>query len=170
MPSDVQFIRRALELAQLGSGLTFPNPRVGAVLVRGGKIIGEGFHLRAGTPHAEVHRRRRCKKARPSRRGRNALRHARALLDPRPHPAVHRTDPTRKNRTRRLRRDRSNPNHAGAAARLLKKQGVRVSMVARERSDRTELRFQLVHHEEAPVGRREDRTLARWPHHHAARR
>ncbi len=52
--SDTRFLRRALELARLGSGLTFPNPRVGAVLVRGGKIIGEGFHLRAGTPHAEV--------------------------------------------------------------------------------------------------------------------
>ena len=55
MPSDQHFMRRALELARLGSGLTFPNPRVGAVLVRGGKIIGEGFHLHAGTPHAEIH-------------------------------------------------------------------------------------------------------------------
>ena len=46
--SDERFLRRALDLAQLGSGLTFPNPRVGAVLVHGGKIIGEGFHLRVG--------------------------------------------------------------------------------------------------------------------------
>ena len=52
--ADRRFLRRALELAALGSGLTFPNPRVGAVLVRGGKIIGEGFHRRAGGPHAEV--------------------------------------------------------------------------------------------------------------------
>src|ERR1700722_15788538 len=55
MPSDARFLRRAMELARLGAGLTLPNPRVGAVLVRGGKIIGEGWHRRAGTPHAEVH-------------------------------------------------------------------------------------------------------------------
>ena len=47
-------MRRALELARLGVGLTLPNPRVGAVLVRRGKIIGAGYHRRAGSPHAEV--------------------------------------------------------------------------------------------------------------------
>src|SRR5260221_11471450 len=52
--ADRRYLRRALELAQLGSGLTLPNPRVGAVLVRGGRIIGEGYHQRAGAPHAEV--------------------------------------------------------------------------------------------------------------------
>jgi diaminohydroxyphosphoribosylaminopyrimidine deaminase/5-amino-6-(5-phosphoribosylamino)uracil reductase len=52
---DVRFLRRALELARLGIGLTLPNPRVGSVLVSGNKIIGEGYHRRAGTPHAEVH-------------------------------------------------------------------------------------------------------------------
>jgi diaminohydroxyphosphoribosylaminopyrimidine deaminase/5-amino-6-(5-phosphoribosylamino)uracil reductase len=45
---------RALELAARGLGRTFPNPPVGAVLVRGGRIIGEGFHHRAGAPHAEI--------------------------------------------------------------------------------------------------------------------
>src|ERR1700677_5046973 len=53
--ADRRYLSRALELARLGSGLTLPNPRVGAVLVRAGKIIGEGYHQRAGTPHAEVH-------------------------------------------------------------------------------------------------------------------
>ena len=61
--ADRRFLRRALELAAMGTGLTFPNPRVGAVLVRGGKIIGEGFHKRAGTPHAEVHAVRAAKRA-----------------------------------------------------------------------------------------------------------
>jgi len=46
---------RALELAKLGLYTTTPNPRVGCVLVRDGYIIGEGWHQRAGGPHAEVH-------------------------------------------------------------------------------------------------------------------
>jgi diaminohydroxyphosphoribosylaminopyrimidine deaminase/5-amino-6-(5-phosphoribosylamino)uracil reductase len=54
LTTDRRFLHRALELAKLGAGLTLPNPRVGAVLVRGGKIIGEGYHRRAGGPHAEV--------------------------------------------------------------------------------------------------------------------
>ncbi len=45
---------RALALAARGIGLTSPNPVVGAVLVREGEIVGEGAHLRAGAPHAEV--------------------------------------------------------------------------------------------------------------------
>ncbi|MCW5891912.1 MAG: bifunctional diaminohydroxyphosphoribosylaminopyrimidine deaminase/5-amino-6-(5-phosphoribosylamino)uracil reductase RibD [bacterium] len=45
---------RALELAARGVGRTFPNPPVGAVLVRGGRVLGEGFHARAGGPHAEI--------------------------------------------------------------------------------------------------------------------
>jgi diaminohydroxyphosphoribosylaminopyrimidine deaminase/5-amino-6-(5-phosphoribosylamino)uracil reductase len=51
---DTQFMRRALALARRGLGKTSPNPCVGAVLVRNGKIIGEGWHKRAGGPHAEV--------------------------------------------------------------------------------------------------------------------
>jgi diaminohydroxyphosphoribosylaminopyrimidine deaminase/5-amino-6-(5-phosphoribosylamino)uracil reductase len=51
---DERFMRRALALARRGLGKTSPNPSVGAVLVRGGKIIGEGWHKRAGGPHAEV--------------------------------------------------------------------------------------------------------------------
>jgi diaminohydroxyphosphoribosylaminopyrimidine deaminase/5-amino-6-(5-phosphoribosylamino)uracil reductase len=45
---------RALALAARGLGRTFPNPPVGAVFVRGGRIVGEGFHRRAGGPHAEI--------------------------------------------------------------------------------------------------------------------
>ncbi len=47
-------MRRALELARKGSGRVEPNPMVGAVVVRDGKIIGEGWHRRYGGPHAEV--------------------------------------------------------------------------------------------------------------------
>ena len=45
---------RALELAELGLYTTDPNPRVGCVLVRDGQVVGEGWHARAGEPHAEV--------------------------------------------------------------------------------------------------------------------
>ena len=52
--SDVQFMRPALRLARRGYGMTSPNPMVGAVLVKGGKIIGRGWHRGAGLPHAEI--------------------------------------------------------------------------------------------------------------------
>jgi diaminohydroxyphosphoribosylaminopyrimidine deaminase/5-amino-6-(5-phosphoribosylamino)uracil reductase len=48
------YLRRAIELAELGRGCTAPNPVVGCVLVRDGAIVGEGWHERAGGPHAEV--------------------------------------------------------------------------------------------------------------------
>ena len=51
---DAGFIRLAIGLARRGCGATSPNPMVGAVLVKGGKIIGLGWHRRAGEPHAEV--------------------------------------------------------------------------------------------------------------------
>ena len=49
-----QFMRHALRLARRGYGATSPNPMVGAVLMKGGKIIGRGWHRRAGLPHAEI--------------------------------------------------------------------------------------------------------------------
>jgi diaminohydroxyphosphoribosylaminopyrimidine deaminase/5-amino-6-(5-phosphoribosylamino)uracil reductase len=51
---DIKFMRRCLELASKAEGMTYPNPMVGSVVVHDGKIIGEGFHLKAGEPHAEV--------------------------------------------------------------------------------------------------------------------
>ena len=52
--ADRDFMRRALALAERGLFTATPNPRVGAVVVRGGEIVGEGFHARAGESHAEV--------------------------------------------------------------------------------------------------------------------
>ncbi len=52
---DMIFMRRCLELAGKAEGYTSPNPLVGSVIVHDGKIIGEGYHLEAGSPHAEVH-------------------------------------------------------------------------------------------------------------------
>lgn len=51
---DLTFMRRALELASRAHGLTSPNPLVGAVVVRHGAVIGEGYHREAGAPHAEI--------------------------------------------------------------------------------------------------------------------
>lgn len=53
-PDDRRYLRRALALARRGLGRTAPNPPVGCVLVRGATVVGEGFHRRAGLPHAEV--------------------------------------------------------------------------------------------------------------------
>ena len=50
---DKKYMKRAIELALRGSGFTNPNPLVGAVIVKNGKIIGEGFHRRYGALHAE---------------------------------------------------------------------------------------------------------------------
>lgn len=52
---DVHYMARALELARHGHYTTHPNPRVGCVIVRDGQIVGEGWHVRTGEPHAEVH-------------------------------------------------------------------------------------------------------------------
>lgn len=52
---DTAHMQRALELAWLGQFSTSPNPRVGCVIAHGGQIVGQGFHVQAGAPHAEVH-------------------------------------------------------------------------------------------------------------------
>ncbi|MBE6363177.1 MAG: bifunctional diaminohydroxyphosphoribosylaminopyrimidine deaminase/5-amino-6-(5-phosphoribosylamino)uracil reductase RibD [Lentisphaerae bacterium] len=54
MTTDREFMLEALALAQMGWGLTNPNPMVGAVIVKDGKIIGRGFHRKAGEAHAEI--------------------------------------------------------------------------------------------------------------------
>jgi diaminohydroxyphosphoribosylaminopyrimidine deaminase / 5-amino-6-(5-phosphoribosylamino)uracil reductase len=66
LKNDLKFLRLALQLAKRGYGTTSPNPMVGAVLVKGGKIIGRGWHRRAGLPHAEIEVLRAAQK-----RGRN---------------------------------------------------------------------------------------------------
>ncbi|MDB6128549.1 MAG: diaminohydroxyphosphoribosylaminopyrimidine deaminase [Verrucomicrobia bacterium] len=52
--ADLKWIDEALRLAAKGRGSTDPNPMVGAVIVRGGRVLGKGFHRRAGLPHAEI--------------------------------------------------------------------------------------------------------------------
>lgn len=50
-----EYMRLALQLAQLADGRTAPNPLVGAVIVSGDRVVGQGWHRKAGTSHAEVH-------------------------------------------------------------------------------------------------------------------
>jgi len=124
---DLRFLRRTLELAQLGAGLTLPNPRVGAVLVREGKIIGEGHHQRAGTAHAEVHAVADAKK-----RG-HRVEGATLYVSLEPCSTHGRTPPC----TGLILREKigrvvfaatdPNPKHAGAATRLLRAAGIPVS-------------------------------------------
>src|ERR1039457_1120585 len=52
---DAKYMKRALKLARKGVGKTSPNPAVGCVIVRDCIIVGEGWHKKAGTPHAEIH-------------------------------------------------------------------------------------------------------------------
>lgn len=52
---DKIYMQRALDLSLLAAGRTSPNPLVGCVIVKDGEIVGEGYHLQAGTPHAEIH-------------------------------------------------------------------------------------------------------------------
>lgn len=54
MTEDEKYIRRCIDLAYLGQGNVSPNPMVGCVIVKGGKIIGEGYHKKFGEAHAEI--------------------------------------------------------------------------------------------------------------------
>src|SRR5918995_4038744 len=51
---DLHYMRLALALAANGRGTASPNPMVGAVVVNHGRIVGKGYHLRPGLPHAEI--------------------------------------------------------------------------------------------------------------------
>ncbi|MDO4641796.1 MAG: bifunctional diaminohydroxyphosphoribosylaminopyrimidine deaminase/5-amino-6-(5-phosphoribosylamino)uracil reductase RibD [Neisseria sp.] len=53
--TDIRLMQTALNLARQGRFSTSPNPRVGCVIAQGEQIVGQGFHIRAGGPHAEVH-------------------------------------------------------------------------------------------------------------------
>ena len=67
--SDESFMHRAIGFARQGYGSTSPNPMVGAVLVKGGKVIGQGWHRRAGEQHAEIEALRDAQRRKNSPKG-----------------------------------------------------------------------------------------------------
>jgi diaminohydroxyphosphoribosylaminopyrimidine deaminase/5-amino-6-(5-phosphoribosylamino)uracil reductase len=123
---DAGYMRLALRLARRSAGRTAPNPMVGAVLVRGGRILGQGWHRRAGGPHAEI-------EALMDARDRgHAVAGATLYVTLEPCSTVGRTPPcTTALTAARLRRVvvatmDPNPRHAGRGYGMLRRRGLRV--------------------------------------------
>jgi diaminohydroxyphosphoribosylaminopyrimidine deaminase/5-amino-6-(5-phosphoribosylamino)uracil reductase len=118
---DEMYMARALKLAARGR-FTTPNPNVGCVIVKDGEIVGEGFHYRAGEPHAEVHALRMA-----GEKARDGVRHAGALQPSRAHAAVLRgADCRGVTRVVAAMQD-PNPQVAGRGLYRLQQEGVDVS-------------------------------------------
>ena len=134
---DTHFMRLALRLARRGYGRTSPNPMVGAVLVRNEKIIGRGWHRRAGEPHAEIEAIRDVERRGGSARGATLY----VTLEP---CSTHgRTPPcTEAIRAAGIRRvvaatTDANPKHAGQGFQILRRAGINVfTGVLAEEADR----------------------------------
>jgi diaminohydroxyphosphoribosylaminopyrimidine deaminase/5-amino-6-(5-phosphoribosylamino)uracil reductase len=125
-PEDIQWMRRALALARRAAGDTAPNPMVGAVLVRGGRLLGQGWHHRAGQPHAEIEAFQNA-----GMRG-NTVRGATLYVTLEPCCTTGRTPPCTdailRHRVKRVvvAAVDPNPRHAGRAFPLLEAAGIRV--------------------------------------------
>lgn len=128
LASDLPLMRRALALARRGLGRTTPNPCVGAVIARGGRVLGEGWHRAAGQPHAEIAALRDAR-----RRGHRDLRRATLYVTLEPCSTHGRTPPcTEAILAAGLRRVVVGavdpfPAHRGRGLRLLRRHGVRVA-------------------------------------------
>lgn len=125
--SDLKWMRLALELARRGEGLTRPNPPVGAVVVKNGRKIGQGWHKIAGGPHAEVF---------ALRQAGAAARGATLYVTLEPCSTFGRTPPCTDAILRAgiarvvVAVTDPNPRHAGRGLRLLRQAGVRVEVGA----------------------------------------
>src|SRR5436853_2529873 len=120
-------MRLSLRLARRGYGTTSPNPMVGAVLVKNGKIVGRGWHRRAGEPHAEI------EAIRNAQNGGHTAKGATLYVTLEPCCTHGRTPPcTEAIRAARIGRvvvaaTDPNPQHAGKAFDFLKRAGLRVT-------------------------------------------
>ena len=141
---------RALRLAERGLFTTTPNPRVGAVVVRGREIVGEGFHERAGEAHAEVNA---LRAAGSQGGGRDRVRHARAVRSPRPHAAVCRGAARREGEARRRGDGRPEPEGFGAGLRRAPRRRCRGRLrPARGRGARAERGLRVAHDPRPALG------------------
>jgi diaminohydroxyphosphoribosylaminopyrimidine deaminase/5-amino-6-(5-phosphoribosylamino)uracil reductase len=125
-PANISWMQRALRLAERGRGLTSPNPMVGAVLVKRRQVIGQGWHHRAGAPHAEIEALQDA-----ARRG-HSVRGATLFVTLEPCCTHGRTPPctdalinAKLRRVIVAARD-PNPAHAGRGFRLLRRAGIAV--------------------------------------------
>jgi diaminohydroxyphosphoribosylaminopyrimidine deaminase/5-amino-6-(5-phosphoribosylamino)uracil reductase len=147
--SSSGYMQKALRLARRGYGATSPNPMVGALLVNGGKIIGQGWHHQAGGPHAEIEAIRRAQKRGHSPKGATLF----VTLEP---CCTHgRTPPcTEAIIAAGIRRvvvgaTDPNPRHRGRAFAILKRAGVAVTHgVLAEKCERLNETFNhwIIHH------------------------
>ena len=125
--SDLKWMRLALALARRGEGLTRPNPPVGAVVVKNGRKISQGWHKKAGGPHAEVF---------ALRQAGAAARGATLYVTLEPCSTYGRTPPCTEAVLRAgiarvvVGTTDPNPKHAGRGLRLLRKGGIRVEVGA----------------------------------------
>lgn len=125
--SDLKWMRLALDLARRGEGLTRPNPPVGAVVVKSGRKIGQGWHKKAGGPHAEVF---------ALRQAGAAARGATLYVTLEPCSTFGRTPPCTEAVLRAgiarvvVAMADPNPKHAGRGLRLLRKAGVQTDIGA----------------------------------------
>ena len=133
--SDTHFMRLALRLARRGYGTASPNPMVGAVLVKGVKIIGRGWHRRAGGPHAEIEALRDAQKRGHHPRGSTLF----VTLEPccthgRTPPC---TDAIIAAGIKRVVGGATDPNpkHSGRAFKILRRAGIEVTKVGSSRRD-----------------------------------
>lgn len=125
--NDDDWMRQALRLARRALGDTAPNPMVGAVLVRQGQLLGQGWHHRAGQPHAEIEAFRNCQKRGHSPKGATLY----VTLEPccthgRTPPC---TDAIVQAKVRRVvvAATDPNPKHVGRAFQLLRDAGIEVT-------------------------------------------
>ena len=121
-----EFMRLALRLARKGYGTASPNPMVGAVLVKRGKIIGRGWHRRAGLPHAEIEALRDAEKRGENPQGATLY----VTLEP---CSTHGRTPPCSEAIIAAGIKRvvvgtidPNPNHAGAGLKILRRGGIKV--------------------------------------------
>ena len=124
-PEDVRWMKKALSEALKGWGTTNPNPMVGAVVVRNGRLLGAGHHVRAGSAHAEVNAIASC--------GGRSLKGATIYVSLEPCCTYGRTPPCteaiiRSGITRVVYGiSDPNPKHAGRAAEILRGHGIEVT-------------------------------------------